>query len=520
MNPSQKADLLLAILAMDSYNQGYDAGLDHGAKQIGSARIDTDSSVKLGETETKAVGFYAAAYDVGGTTVISYRGTDDLSLNPFGAGDIFTGWVSATGEQTGQTALAVDFYKAVTGETVYETSADNVTLTGHSLGGGLAGAVSWLSGKEALVFDHMPFGIVSAILAAENVDPITGQPHALATNKVRGENVINEILQSVRSGNLIAALTILPAPILNILGLYLGIEVNPLLPNLSVAEIAIKIAAYESLVPKTEIESYSGVGVSNLPARASKLHMMDYLVNLKFAEMQGNTGWHTIGEEFYEAYFNEQVGLQSGFTEAGVGGETAAAGKMGRAIAYSTLGYGTGETEGLVFGNSAAEAMFNDLDDLGKVYKSTSLDSILLDEINDGVIFDTSVKQALSNIAVQYAGALARYKVEVAKAAAAVQGLDVTKGVLATSADTTSIALDTSSILWKDVLKSSGSGQGGGDGNGGADNPGYQGNSKLPVIHEAELRSLLLAQTPNFQLSLLQWIIDIASGTMTRLKRH
>jgi hypothetical protein len=204
---STNTDLLLAILAMDSYNQGYGEGLIHGQRTIGTATlIGEDDGLPVDQTveqQWKDTGFYAAAYQVGGTTVISYRGTDDLSLNPFGAGDIFTGWVSATGEQTGQTAFAVDFYKAVTDETVYETSSDNVTLTGHSLGGGLAGAVSWLSGKEVLVFDHMPFGIVSAILAAENADPITGQPHALATNKVRGENVINEILQSVRRGNLI-----------------------------------------------------------------------------------------------------------------------------------------------------------------------------------------------------------------------------------------------------------------------------------------------------------------------------
>lgn len=31
-------------------------------------------------------------------------------------------------------------------------------LTGHSLGGGLAGFVSFISGATGVGFDHMPFG--------------------------------------------------------------------------------------------------------------------------------------------------------------------------------------------------------------------------------------------------------------------------------------------------------------------------------------------------------------------------
>jgi hypothetical protein len=141
MNASEKNELLLAILAMDSYNQGYDAGLEHGATQIGHARFDTDSSIKIGETLTSEAGFYAAAYKTPDGIVISYRGTNDLSLNPFGASDNFNGWVAATGEETGQTALALAFYKAVTDETVFGNTPDNVTLTGHSPGGERAGFV-------------------------------------------------------------------------------------------------------------------------------------------------------------------------------------------------------------------------------------------------------------------------------------------------------------------------------------------------------------------------------------------
>jgi hypothetical protein len=75
-------DLFLAILAMDSYNRGYGAGLnDEGASDtdglgigggIGSAQI---LAVDLPQGSEEA-GFYAVAYNTPYGKVISYRGTD------------------------------------------------------------------------------------------------------------------------------------------------------------------------------------------------------------------------------------------------------------------------------------------------------------------------------------------------------------------------------------------------------------------------------------------------------------
>ncbi len=70
------SDVFRAILAMDSYNRGYGAGvnLQVGATQIGNATIYT-----FPETTTanwQAAGFYASAYSWNGTDVISYRGTN------------------------------------------------------------------------------------------------------------------------------------------------------------------------------------------------------------------------------------------------------------------------------------------------------------------------------------------------------------------------------------------------------------------------------------------------------------
>jgi hypothetical protein len=68
-------DLFLAILAMDSYNRGYNAGLVVPGTQIGSATLGRGTNA---DTEPNAVtaSFFAQSYSWNGQTVISYRGTD------------------------------------------------------------------------------------------------------------------------------------------------------------------------------------------------------------------------------------------------------------------------------------------------------------------------------------------------------------------------------------------------------------------------------------------------------------
>jgi hypothetical protein len=86
MTRDDKRDLLLALLAMDSYNQGYEEGLTHGSKTIGSATLK-DRPEGISISNWQSAGFYAAAYELPGETVISFRGTDDLDL-PFSADDM------------------------------------------------------------------------------------------------------------------------------------------------------------------------------------------------------------------------------------------------------------------------------------------------------------------------------------------------------------------------------------------------------------------------------------------------
>lgn len=89
-------DLMLSILAMDSYNRGYGQGVllnvgdsttgqNEAGRQLGNAIIG-DFALP---TSSVAAGFYALAYNWNGETVISYRGTAESE----GSGsDKWNGW--------------------------------------------------------------------------------------------------------------------------------------------------------------------------------------------------------------------------------------------------------------------------------------------------------------------------------------------------------------------------------------------------------------------------------------------
>lgn len=180
-------ELYLAILSMDSYNRGYGSGIGDGVNvdatgrdldglgesgQIGSATVLNPLSVGVSETQYDAwqtAGFYAVAYDTPWGTVISYRGTDNpgLSEDPLqGGSDIINGWIAGAGEATSQTQLAIEFYKSAFGlgdadDAIYAAGLQGGIVTGHSLGGGLAGFLSTLTGTTGMGFDHMPHGMAA-----------------------------------------------------------------------------------------------------------------------------------------------------------------------------------------------------------------------------------------------------------------------------------------------------------------------------------------------------------------------
>lgn len=84
-------DVLLSLLALDSYNRGYGQNLltnkgdstqgqDEIGRKIGHASIIADDISGFAQ----AAGFYAIAYQLGSETIISYRGTNFESTVPAG----------------------------------------------------------------------------------------------------------------------------------------------------------------------------------------------------------------------------------------------------------------------------------------------------------------------------------------------------------------------------------------------------------------------------------------------------
>jgi fermentation-respiration switch protein FrsA (DUF1100 family) len=135
-------DLFLAILAMDSYNRGYNSGLGNpetglDGGQVGGATILDQIDLPQG---SRSAGFYAIVYEWNGTTVISYRGTDSFPVDRptgYGIGLGFPAGVAGAANwlnNSYQGELALLFYNQIAAR----LDTNDILLTGHSLGGGLA----------------------------------------------------------------------------------------------------------------------------------------------------------------------------------------------------------------------------------------------------------------------------------------------------------------------------------------------------------------------------------------------
>ena len=110
---SISSELMLAILAMDSYNRGYNqgiSGLGGTGTLIGTAVLGASSNTAE-RSDAVAASFFAQAYTWNGQTVISYRGTDQPGLdyeNGFGIGQGI--------QLSPQGLMAIDFYRSAIGQ--------------------------------------------------------------------------------------------------------------------------------------------------------------------------------------------------------------------------------------------------------------------------------------------------------------------------------------------------------------------------------------------------------------------
>ena len=101
------------------------------------------------QQETKPSGFEAVSFQKGKEIVISFAGT--------GPGLTNIDWLANSDLATGRGAQQLYEAAAYYMEVRKDNPNAHITLTGHSLGGGLAGLVGVFFDEDAVTFDQAPF---------------------------------------------------------------------------------------------------------------------------------------------------------------------------------------------------------------------------------------------------------------------------------------------------------------------------------------------------------------------------
>jgi Ca2+-binding RTX toxin-like protein len=362
-------DLLLAILAMDSYNRGYNARVSfNGNDDTYGSSIGTASVIaSKGDVTAQQASYYSIAYSLGpeaggsNQIVIAYRGTDMDHI----ANTAINSYPVALGyPDTNQSEMAAEFYKNINDGSIAANS--NITLIGHSLGGGLAGLIGSAYGVRSVVFNNMPFE-----LAATNLSTATYNPNVENYQLDPGYNA------TLARVAFFGSEATRPSPDFS---LYSGYKVNGEFLDSNVLGVA---RSDNNLTP---LESFSE------NQDGFQLHSIALLVSLLYAANEDHTDWQSIGSVLMDAMFNKSIANALGFTRDNAGDETA----MLVDIAYSAIDDGT-----MPFGDTGIAALFNGADELGRLYSG--------DDVGHLVSSD-SIKKALADIDVEYAGWLAKNK--------------------------------------------------------------------------------------------------------------
>jgi hypothetical protein len=271
--------------------------------------------------------------------------------------DIWHGWSLGLGTTDSQQGvMAIDFYNAVVDD-LYGTEVHgnddsiNISLTGHSLGGGLAGFVGSLYDQDACVFDSMSFGLA--------VELANGGSDTDIFETIYGSTNLEDAWNPDYVG---------------ISGYYVEGEVlDGLQPWRSAAPGPLDLGSVT--------DELGGV----------QKHSMSMMVIRLFADVGSDaggaldTGWRTSGQYFWPVMFQE------GFATA-IGAKDAAA--LTTMIAYSALDGGN-----LIYGDTGVRALYDDANDFGKAVTNVAATNAIM-----------SFTEEISKVFVQYAGELALHK--------------------------------------------------------------------------------------------------------------
>ncbi|ULJ76830.1 hypothetical protein MF410_00105 (plasmid) [Rhizobium sp. C104] len=235
-------------------------------------------------------------------------------------------------------------------------------ITGHSLGGSLAGFIGSLTGTETVVFNEIPYlglALTASLDTFFSTLTIADDPKQIADtvlDALKGEGLtINGFrlpmatsVTSYRMDGEVAALA-------RVLGPFLGIPTNLLIDKLRGADAAqVDAIAAAALVYGLSVDGQSHIVPMNAYGGglldAISLHSQALMVLTTYADAEHHVSWSSVGGSLFKAYFDEQLGVAAEADQ--LGGYGTAASKMLNAIAYSVLDEGN-----LIFGNTGARAL-------------------------------------------------------------------------------------------------------------------------------------------------------------------
>lgn len=476
MSIDSKSLLFQAILAMDAYNRGYASGVDLSPKnpdgspiledddtpvasdkigtQLGDATIYRSNGDSVAQTE----GFYSIAYKLpDNSVVISYRGTDQFFTSDGIGGDIINAYGIGAGTlNVSQSGLAIQFYKDVAAALNAQNPdpyAANISVTGHSSGGGLAGLVGAIYNKSGVLFDNMAFQSAASSLIAYSTQGST-QPGSLPLQnayKTELYNLINGSMGPVVNGTHSQSIDerwtaddgIFRPKFGGLKAFAIDGEVlNAWVPGGN---------SYQS-IPTEKIPLYASTSWFNLLSQQSidpfDAHNIATLVIRMFAgttpaeEAAFGQAWKIAAPHFWPVMYDNQfsqsigVGIADGGRYIAENGPHGYDKTMRTYIAYSAIDNGPDNVSARPYGDTGIRALYDDASDLGVAMGVASKGAAVL-----------RYTEQLSKVFIEFAAKLAMYKVLQTDAYATEN--NVLQGVLSLTAGNTGIMADFSTAKWQ-----------------------------------------------------------------------
>lgn len=438
------SNLFKAILSMDSYNRSYGAGIELDGNQIGDAvivfdsedlgfKLDSSGAPILDEEDNPirkdvSAGFYAIAYSYAGETVISYRGTDQFPklFDPnTWTPEVNKGWAIGAGytaDDAEQGQLAIEFYQQLAGAGNWQSAA--ISVTGHSLGGGLAGLVGGLYGKTSTLFDSMSFDASLQQTYDQSIDYLVNWTDNDDSEVHEGRKTLSE-LQTMQFD---PDITVNSYDIYNEELRELAYGTNmPWAPTYpaGITSYALDGEVLDFLPDTNEIELSLGSDVdlvSGLDALA--LHSMSALVIRMYAgtdaasEAAFGDDWRHSAEYFWPILFDDTFAQSIGMPSFG---GTRAADDDYSEILRTLIAYSAIDEGMRVFGDTGIVALYDDAKQLGSILNTSGASTV----------FET-YGDAISRVYVEYAGKLAANKVLQSANGDAINGVLDVQGDLLT----------------------------------------------------------------------------------------